>query len=300
MRILVSGSTGLIGTALVEHLLGLGHQVGRLVRGDMREPGDVRWNPGELLAPEVLANVDAIVNLSGANVGSRWSAASKRKILDSRVKSTRTLAEAVSMAQSAGRTVTLISASAIGYYGSRGDEVLTEESKPGVGFLAEVCQTWEQAADPARQAGARVVHPRIGLVLSQNGGALGKMLPAFKAGVAGRMGSGRQYWSWISHRDVVGAITYALTNVDLSGPVNLVAPNPVSNAEFTKTLAHALHRPAVVPMPATAVRLAFGEMGEQTILASQRVQPKRLLESGYQFQDPELDGALANVLGSEG
>ena len=300
MRILVSGSTGLIGTALVDHLRGLGYSVGRLVRGDVREAGDVPWNPGQALAPETLADVDAVVNLAGANVGSRWSAARKQEILDSRVRSTRTLAEAVAAAQNDAHKLTLISASAIGYYGSRGDEVLTEESKAGVGFLAEVCQAWEQAADPARQAGARVVHPRIGLVLSARGGALAKMLPAFRAGVAGRMGSGRQYWSWITLREVVSAIGYTLTNVSLSGPVNLVAPNPVTNTEFTKALAHSLHRPAIVPMPAPAVRLAFGEMGEETILASQRVQPRKLLESGYQFKYPELAGALANVLSSVG
>jgi uncharacterized protein (TIGR01777 family) len=296
MRILVSGSTGLIGTALVEHLRGLGHDVRRLVRGEVHEPGGVPWTPGQPLAPELLAGFDVVVNLAGANVGSRWSEAIKREILDSRVKGTRTVAEAVAAAQKSEHPVTLISASAVGYYGSRGDDVLTEDSRPGAGYLAEVCQAWEQAADAARQAGVRVVHPRIGVVLSTQGGALGKMLPAFRAGVAGRMGSGRQYWSWITLRDVVGAITYALTNVDLSGSVNLVAPNPMTNAEFTKTLARALRRPAIVPMPATAVRLAFGEMGEETILASQRVQPKKLLESGYQFQDPELQGALNFVL----
>jgi len=299
MRILVSGSTGLIGSALVDHLLGAGHDVRRLVRSEAAGAGDLSWVPGQPLAPEALASVDAVVNLSGANVGSRWSAAAKREILDSRVKSTRTLAEAVAAARDKGRQVTLVSASAIGYYGSRGDDVLTEESKPGAGFLAEVCQAWEQAAEPARLAGARVVHPRIGIVLSAHGGALGKMLPAFRAGVAGRMGSGRQYWSWISLQDVVGAITHLLTNVGVSGPVNLVSPAPATNAEFTKALAGVLRRPAIVPMPATAVRLAFGEMGEETILASQRVLPNRLLESGYRFRDSELTGALRNALGSD-
>jgi len=297
MKVLISGGSGLIGSALAEHLAAAGHEVARLVRaGAKLTASDVPWTPGQPFAAKSLEGMQAIVHLAGETVGQRWSAAVKEKILRSRVEGTRTLAEAVAAATRAGQKMTLVSASAIGFYGSRGPEWLTEESAPGEGFLADVCCQWEAAAEPARQAGARVVHPRIGLVLSRKGGALPRMLPAFRMGLAGRMGSGQQFWSWITLRDVVRALEFLLTNEKIAGAVNLTSPAPVTNAEFTRALGEALHRPTVLPMPAAVVRTLFGEMGEETILASQRVRPEQLLPGGFQFEDAEPAEAIRTVL----
>jgi uncharacterized protein (TIGR01777 family) len=235
-----------------------------------------------------------VIHLSGETIVGRWTAAKKRRILDSRRQGTGHLAEA--LAKAAQRPRVFISASAVGYYGDRGDEILREDSSSGEGFAAEICRQWEAAAQPATAAGIRTAQMRIGVVMSGQGGALPKMLLPFRMGLGGRLGSGRQWWSWVAVDDVVGAIQHVLENDSLHGPVNTVAPQQVTNAEFTKTLAGVLKRPALFPMPAFAVRLVFGEMGQELFLASQRVEPAKLTASGYQFQHPELRKALEEIL----
>ena len=296
MNVLVTGSTGLIGSALVLSLTAGGHGVRRLVRSQAGE-GAVRWDPeAGALDTAALEGMDAAVHLAGENIAARrWTAEQKARIRDSRVKGTRLLCEA--LARLAQPPKTLICASAIGYYGDRGDEVLREESAPGTGFLPEVCRAWEGAADPARQKGIRVVHLRFGVVLSAAGGALGKMLFPFRMGVGGVLGSGGQYMSWIALDDAAGAIHHALATGALEGPVNGVSPHPVTNQEFTKTLGRALRRPTIFPMPAFAARIAFGEVADALLLASARVEPGRLLATGYAFRYPDLEGALRHLLG---
>jgi uncharacterized protein (TIGR01777 family) len=298
MHILVTGSTGLIGSTLVPFLTTGGHQVTRLVRRTPR-PGqaEVYWQPetGSIATPG-LEGLDAVVHLAGENIAAgRWSAEKKARIRDSRVQGTRLLCDA--LAQLINPPKVLVSASAIGYYGDRGAEVLREESRPGQDFLADVCRAWEAATEPAAQRGIRVVKPRFGMVLSAAGGALAKMLFPFKMGAGGRIGSGQQYMSWIALDDLLGAIYHALITDTLHGPVNAVAPNPVTNAEFTKTLGRVLRRPTLFPLPAFAARAAFGEMADALLLASTRVQPARLTDTGYAFRYPELAGALRHVLG---
>lgn len=298
MNILVAGASGLVGSKLVPALLEDGHQVRRMVRDRRRMVAeDVLWDPaaGEI-DETAIDQADAVINLAGENIaGGRWSAQRKAAILDSRVDSTRTIAKALAKVPSRPRT--LINASAIGYYGDRGDEVLDEESTPGSGdFLSGVCREWEAATRPAADAGARVVLTRFGVILSEEGGALKKMLLPFKLGLGGKIGSGRQYMSWVAIDDVVGAIQHSLTNDTLHGPVNVVAPRPVTNAEYTKTLGGVLHRPTLFPMPAFAARVAFGQMADELLLAGQRVRPARLLASNYVFRYPELAGALEHVL----
>ena len=302
MKIIVTGSTGLVGTALVRSLLSEGHQVTRLVRGDSQTfsaPGTaaVRWDPskGTVEAAE-LEGHDAVVHLAGEPVaGGRWTDEKKRRIRDSRVKSTKLLAE--TLAGLREKPKVLVSASAIGFYGNRGGEVLHEESASGEDFLSEVCRDWEKAALPASQAGIRVVHLRIGIVLSADGGALAQMLTPFKLGIGGRMGSGAQYMSWVALDDVVGIIEHALKDEQVRGPVNTVAPAPVTNAEFAKAMGHVLSRPALLPMPAFALRLALGrEMADALLLGGARVEPARLKATGYQFAYPDLEGALRHVL----
>ncbi|MDZ7361494.1 MAG: TIGR01777 family oxidoreductase [candidate division KSB1 bacterium] len=300
MNILVTGSTGLIGTALIEALTALDHRVTRLTRGSLqsREPV-VQWNPatGTLNANEI-EGFDAVVHLAGESIAARrWSAAQKARLRDSRVKGTTLLSE--TLAKLAKPPKVLVCASAIGYYGNRGDEILREDSKIGSGFLAEVCQQWENAAEPARRKGIRVVYLRNGLVLSPKGGALAKMLLPFKLGVGGIIGDGRQYWSWVSLDDVVGAFCHALMNESLHDAANLVAPRAVTNREFTKTLGKVLSRPTIFPLPAFAARLALGEMADELLLSSARIEPARLLASGYQFRHPELEGALRDLLGKK-
>jgi uncharacterized protein len=296
LDILVSGSTGLLGSALVPALRNEGHQVRRLTRSGDSSEDAVQWDPSAgTIDADRLESVDAVVHLAGENIVGRWTSAKKARIRDSRVQGTRLLAETIA-SLSAPPSV-MLSASASGYYGDRGNELLTEESAPGSNFLAGVCQEWEAAADPAREAGVRVVHPRFGIVLSTEGGALGTTLPIFKLGGGGRIGSGRQYWSWISIDDVVGAIIHALTTDSLEGPVNVTISDPPTNAEYTKTLGHVLGRPTVFPLPAPAARLALGQVADELLLASQRIEPARLKESGYSYRYPELEGALRHLLG---
>jgi hypothetical protein len=301
MKVIVTGSGGLVGRALVRSLLADGHTVTRLVRGgaqQFRAPGTsaVEWNPesGAVDAKE-LEGHDVAVHLAGEPVAEgRWDEAKKRRILESRVKGTRLIAETLAGLKEKPRV--LVSASAIGFYGDRGDEVMREESASGEGFLSEVCREWEKATLAASQAGVRVVHLRIGFVLSREGGGLQKMLPPFKLGVGGKVGSGRQYISWITLEDLVRAIRRAIEDESLRGPVNAVAPGAVTNEEFTKALGHVLGRPTILPVPVFALRLAFGEVADAVMLASTRVEPARLKEAGFDFKDSEIEGALRHVL----
>ena len=293
-RILISGASGPIGAALVPSLQARGAAITRLVRNSAATDDQIEWDPSRPLSPDLVSGFDAVIHLAGESIVGRWTAAKKQRILDSRRQGTRHLAEAVARAPQPPRV--FISASAVGFYGSRGDEILREDSPSGEGFAAEICRQWEAAAQPAAQAGIRTVQMRIGVVMSAEGGALAKMLPAFRLGLGGRLGDGRQWQSWVSARDVVGAIQHVLDHESLSGPVNTVSPNPVTNAEFTRILASVIHRPAIFPMPAFAVRLVFGEMGEELFLGSQRVEPAKLAASGYQFQHPDLRNALKDIL----
>jgi uncharacterized protein len=299
MNVLISGSTGLVGTSLIPLLTTGGHEAIRLVRSKSRSPSKemVHWDPESgHIDPEGLEGLDAVVHLAGENIaGGRWTSARKSRILDSRVKGTRLLCE--SLARAARPPKVVVCASAIGFYGDRGDEELTESSASGTGFLAEVCREWEAAAEPARAKGIRVVHLRFGVILSPAGGALAKMLLPFKMGVGGIVGSGRQYMSWITLDDAVETILHALATDALSGPVNVVAPNPVTNREFTKTLGRVLSRPTIFPMPAFAARLAFGEMADELLLASARVLPNRLRDTAYRFRHEHLEPGLRHILG---
>jgi uncharacterized protein (TIGR01777 family) len=254
------------------------------------------WDPaGERIDASRLDGVDAVIHLAGENVaGGRWTPGRKTRIRDSRVQGTRLLAE--SLARLAHPPRVFISASATGYYGSRGSEILREDSGPGAGFLADVCRAWEAAADPARRAGVRVVHTRFGIVLSARGGVLSRVLPVFRAGFGGPLGTGRQYVSWIAIDDLVAAMLHVLATDAVSGPLNVVAPHPVTNAQFTAALGRALSRPAMLPVPAAVLRFVFGEMADDTLLASQRVEPARLLGSGFAFGFPEIDTAFRHLL----
>lgn len=293
-KILVSGSSGLIGAALIPALKSSGYEITCLVRGTASSRDQIQWDPAQPLVPESVSGFDAVVHLAGESIVGRWTEAKKRRIRESRAKGTLRLAEA--LAQAPQRPRVLISASAIGYYGDRGEETLREDSASGSGFLPEVCREWEDATEPATKAGIRTAQMRFGLVLSRFGGALQKMLPPFRLGVGGNMGSGRQWWSWVDIDDLVGAVQHVIKTETLRGPVNVVGPNPVMNAEFTKTLASVLSRPAILPMPAFAARLVFGQMGDELLLASQRVEPAKLLASGYVFQKPDLRLALSAIL----
>jgi uncharacterized protein len=295
MNVLVSGGSGLVGSALIPALSSRGHGVMRLVRPRSKRAGaEVVWDPLGAPDPTAFQGYDAVVHLAGESIVGRWTAEKKSRILNSRVQGTQTLAAALARMSTPPKL--LLCASAIGFYGERGDEVLVEESAPGTGFLAEVGRQWEAACEPARVAGIRVVNLRLGVILAAGGGALARMLPPFKLGLGGRLGSGRQWMSWIALEDVIGAIEHILANGALRGSVNAVAPQAVSNAEFTRTLGQVLHRPVIFPMPAFAVRLVFGEMGQELLLSSQRVEPARLAASGYRFLHPELGGALRSVL----
>ncbi len=295
MNVAITGATGLVGTQLSDFLAAAGHQVVRVVRRDP-QAGEVFWKPS---AGEIdqagLEGVQAVVHLAGENVGGgRWTAARKKRIRDSRVQGTELLCNA--LAQLASPPQVLVSASAIGYYGDRGDELLTEASQPGNDFLASVCQQWEAATQSASRAGIRVVNLRIGVIMSPRGGALPKMLTPFKLCLGGKVGSGRQYWSWIGIDDVVGAVHHAIVTESLAGPVNAVSQKPLTNLEFTKVLGRVLKRPTIFPMPAFAARLAFGEMADGLLLCSQKVQPSKLAESGYQFRHENLEDALRHLL----
>jgi len=266
----------------------------RLVRGEASGDEQIRWDPAKALDPQAVSGFDAVIHLAGESIFGRWTAAKKSRIRDSRVQGTANLAQALARAEE--RPQVFICGSAIGYYGNRGEETLSEESAPGSGFLAEVCQQWEEATTPAVQADIRTAHLRTGVVLSPKGGALGAMLLPFKLGVGGRIGDGRQWMSWIDVRDMVGALHHILKNDLVQGAVNAVAPKPVTNAEFTRTLASVLSRPAIFPMPAFAVRAVFGEMGEELLLSSQKVEPTKLISSGYPFRYRELRASLTALL----
>jgi uncharacterized protein len=296
MNILVSGATGLVGSALVPALESAGHTVRRLVRQrPLAGSPEVHWDPTGSFDPVGgIEGFDAVVHLAGESVAARWTRDRKARILNSRKLGTMTVASAAARSQRPPKVV--VSASAVGYYGDRGDELLTEESTPGSDFLADVARQWENALAPASGAGIRTVMLRIGFILSPHGGGLARMLPPFRMGLGGKVGSGRQWMSWISIDDVVGAIQHALATESLWGPVNAVAPHPVTNAEFTRTLGRVLGRPTIFPLPAFAACLAFGEMAKALLLASQRVQPVKLQASGFHFHHPELEGALRELL----
>jgi uncharacterized protein len=304
MRVAVTGSTGLIGSALTRSLLADGHQVVRLVRGRSgAAPHDgsvcAHWDPvAGRVDPGALDGVDAVVHLAGAGVGDkRWTAAYKREIRDSRVRGTDAVARAC--AASADPPRVLVSASATGYYGDTGARVVDESEPAGDDFLAGVCVAWEAAADPARQAGIRVVHPRTGLVVSAEGGAFGRLFPLFRLGLGGRLGSGDQYWPFISLTDQIAALRFALTTEELSGPVNFTAPEPVTNREVTRALSRALRRPALAAVPAFALRAALGGFAE-SITCSARVVPAALQRAGFAFAHPTIDGALESALRTAG
>jgi uncharacterized protein (TIGR01777 family) len=301
MRILLSGGHGLIGRALAAALTGDGDQVVRLVRGSAGPGGlDVAWDPAagtlDRAALDQVGPIDAVVNLSGAGIGDRrWTPARRRLLLESRVRSTDLVASTAAGLDP--RPTVLVNASAVGYYGDRGDEELTEASTRGTGFLAGVCRDWEEATGPAADAGIRVVPVRSGVVLSPAGGALARQLPLFRLGLGGRLGGGRQFLSWISLPDEVAVLRRALVDADLTGPVNAVAPGPVTNAEFTRILAELLHRPAVCTVPRAALAVALGgQLTDEALLASQRALPVRLMAVGHQFAHPELAQALREVL----
>jgi uncharacterized protein (TIGR01777 family) len=297
MDVAITGSHGLIGSALADALRLDGHRVVRVVRGATSGPGEVAWDPeAGTIDAAALEGVDAVVHLAGAGIGDhRWTDEHKRRVKESRTRGTATLTKALAAMER--KPAVLLSGSAIGYYGSRGDEILTEVSAPGNDFLAEVCVAWEAGTAPAADAGIRVVLLRTGLVLDGRGGMMSKMLPLFKLGLGGRMGSGRQWWSWISIEDEVGAIRFLLER-DVAGAVNLTAPEPVTNAEFTRTLGRVLHRPTPLPVPMFGPALLLGREGAATMInASQRVHPEKLLAEGYQFRHVHLESALRTATG---
>lgn len=298
MKVVVAGASGFVGDALLPALRGEGYRVLRLVRREARADDEVPWNPSAgALDIRALDGVHAAINLSGENLaGKRWSAEQKERIFKSRVDTTRTLAAA--LARLSPKPQVLINASAVGIYGDRGDERLDEGATSGQGFLAEICRVWEAETELAAQTGIRTVRARLGTILAREGGALAKMLPVFRWGLGGPFGSGRQWMSWVSRDDVVGALLHALKTTALAGPVNIVAPEPVTNREFAATLGRVLHRPAFFPAPAWALRLAVGrEMADEALLASARAMPATLSQSGYRFRHPELDEALRAALG---
>lgn len=295
VRIAITGSSGMIGSALIPALTGGGHEVVRLVRRPPRA-GEVQWDPqtGGIDAPG-LEGVAAVVNLAGENIATRWTDDAKRRIRDSRIKGTSLIAD--TMARLRLRPEVLISVSAVGFYGDRGDEVMDETSRPGEGFLPRIAQEWEGAAASAAGAGIRVATPRLGIVLSPAGGALAKMLPVFRLGLGGTLGSGGQWMSWVSIDDVIGGMIHLLDTRSLQGPVNIVAPAPVRNRDFTHALARVLSRPAFLSVPAPALHVLYGrQMADEALLGSTRVTPARLVGTGYNFRFPDLEGALKHVL----
>lgn len=299
MKVLISGSSGLVGSALCQRLEAEPDcEIVRLVRKQSpdTQQTSVVWNPAEgQLEPQAFDGVDVVVHLGGVNIaGKRWSPEVKQKIFNSRFQSTSLLASQLATLEQ--KPSVFLCASAVGFYGDRGEERLDESSPRGEGFLADVCQAWEQATSPAQDAGIRVVNMRFGMILDRKGGALGQMLTPFKMGVGGRLGSGKQYWSWIALPDVINALQFCLNHSELAGPVNFVAPDEVTNLEFTKTLGKVLSRPTCLPVPAWGVKTAFGEMGQELMLTSARVVPKKLNEAGFQFQYPQLEDAFRSVL----
>ena len=297
-RVAITGASGLLGSALAARLEGEGLRVHRIKRGAAAAATDISWSPSSgILNPSALEGVDAVVNLAGEPIAQRWTAKRKTAIRESRLTITSLLAAAIARLRRPPRI--LLSGSAVGIYGDRGNEELDEDSQPGSDFLAEVAVAWERAADAARQAGARIAFLRTGIVLSPAGGALAKMLAPFKLGLGGRIGSGAQWMSWIAVHDWIRAVQFVLGNDAVSGPVNLVAPSPVTNAEFTTTLARVLGRPRLAIVPELAVDLLFGEMGRATLLASQRAHPRRLIDAGFEFAHPTLEQALRAELDAQ-
>lgn len=303
LTVLVTGSRGLIGSELVPFLLARGHTVVRLVAGKVATPPDdgtrwVQWDAQSPLPAETLDGIDVVMHLAGDNVASgRWNDAKKREIVESRTTPTRHIAEAIAALPSDRRPKVFLCASAVGYYGSRGDEALTEDSSRGEGFFPETCVAWEEATNPARDAGVRTANLRIGVVLSPKGGALGKQLLPFKLGLGAVLGSGKQWVPWITVNDVVGAIHHCLTTDAVRGPVNVVGPNPVTNREFTKTLGRVLRRPAFFWLPRFALRLIFGQIADEALLASMKAVPRKLLDTGFAFAHADLTSGLRAVLG---
>ncbi len=297
MKILVSGSHGLVGKALIQSLTTDGHEVLRLVRR-ARAFGapEVEWHPNQgQIDTQHLEGFDVVVHLAGESIASgRWTESKKRAIRESRVKGTSLLSEG--LAKLSRPPSVFVSASAIGFYGNRGDELLTEQSAPGKDFLSSVCVEWENATKPAREKGIRTIHTRFGVILDTDGGALAQMLTPFRLGIGGRVGTGKQWMSWIALGDVVNGLKFLIADKSVNGPVNFVAPNPVTNAEFTKTLGQVLSRPTIFPVPAFAARLAFGELADALLLSSQRVDPSVLQDNGFLFSWPTLEPALRHIL----
>ena len=300
MKILMSGAHGLVGKALSASLIRDGHEIVRLVRRErvVGQP-EVEWHPNQgRIDAEHIEGFDCVVHLAGESIASgRWTEEKKRKIRESRVLGTTLISETISRLKHPPKT--FVCASAIGYYGDRPNELVDESSAPGKGFLSDVCIEWEEATGAAASAGTRVVRTRFGIILDATGGALEKMLTPFKLGVGGRIGDGTQWMSWIAHEDVTAALRFVIDNAALEGPVNFVAPAPVTNTEFTETLGKVLSKPTVFPMPAFAARLAFGEMADALLLSSTKVDPKKLLEGGFKFKYPELRSALTHILAAK-
>lgn len=301
MKVLITGSSGLIGSAMIPFLVSGGHEVARLVRPSSssaaKQAGELAWNPSAGTIEESrLEGFDALIHLAGENIGARrWTEVQKHRLVESRAAGTRLLSERLSRLKHP--PYVLLSASAVGFYEDRGEEWLDEGSSPGKGFLADLVKQWEAATTAAAQRGIRVIHMRFGMVLAPTGGVLARMLTPFRLGLGGRIGSGRQYQSWIAMDDVLGALRHLIAHVELSGAVNVTSPNPVTNSEFTKALGRALSRPTLAPLPAFAARLALGEMADELLLKGARVRPSKLLESGYSFLYPHLEGALRHLLG---
>lgn len=295
MKVAIAGASGLVGSALMPVLRSMGAQITRLVRSKP-QAGELEWHPNQdEVSPSSLEGFDTIINLAGENIaGGRWTDDQKRKIRDSRVNGTHLLSEAIAKLSQKPRV--FVCASATGIYGDRDDETLDEQSESGGGFLAGVCREWEKATEPASKAGVRVVNLRFGPILAREGGMLAKLLTPFKMGMGGKVGSGKQYISWIAIDDAIQAIKLAIEDASIHGPLNVVSPNPVTNEEFTKTLGHVLNRPTALAMPAFAARLAFGEMADEMLLASQKVLPKKLLNAGFHFQFPDLGAALSKYV----
>ncbi len=295
MKIAITGASGFIGSGLVAFLEQRGHEIFPLLRIQSGLRNAIYWNPttGQIDS-KGLEGLHAVIHLAGENLAGRWTEAKKARILASRTEGTRLLSQAIAGLRQP--PLTCISASAVGYYGDAGETILTESAAPGKGFLAEVCREWEAATEPAKRAGIRVVNCRFGIILDSRGGALASLLPLFRAGLGGRLGHGKQHWSWISLHDVQRALEFILHHDGLNDAVNITAPNPVNNAEFTRVLAKALHRPAFFTVPSWVLRLAMGEMAQEMLLSSSHVMPEKLLSAGFQFEHPDLGGALAAII----
>jgi len=294
MKVVVTGASGLLGSSLVPALESAGHQVIKLVRRKTNRPNEREWNPFGEPDPALVEDADAVVHLAAETIKGWWTRHKKERILESRVRGTEMLAKSIAAAEHKPRV--FVSASGIGYYGSRKDEVLTEESSNGRGFLADLARYWERAARAAEEAGVRTVLLRMGVVLSNRGGALQSMLPSFRMGMGGPVSNGKQYWPWITLEDTVRVILFAIENDSLRGPVNVCAPQHTTNLQFTRALGRVLHRPTIFPLPSVVVTLVLGEMGQEALLTSTRAEPQKLKAAGFTFQHPEIQEALASVL----